>query len=269
MNVPAYCAFNVFNVETIRGIAEAAEELASKVYLQTSPSVVRTFGANRLSHLLSLFTSDLDSSRLILHLDHCTDIDLIGSCIDNGWHSVMIDGSSLSLEKNIELTRKVVAMAHQRGVLVEGELGNIAGQEDDLEHDGGTLANPDDAEVFVRETNIDLLAIGIGNKHGYYRGNDYNLRFDLLLEVHKRLPETPLVLHGGTGILPEDISTAVRYGVRKINFSTELKDCFLKAAMDHALGPKKHDMGVYYRVVVAAIKSYAMGKISFLSGVTT
>lgn len=267
MNPNVSCAFNVFNAESIRGIAEAASELSTKVYLQTSSSVVRTFGATRLRHLISLLTDDLHPSLLTLHLDHCSDISLISACIENGWNSVMIDGSSFSLTKNIEMTRRVVEIAHRKDVRVEGELGVIGGEEDGSNVEEDLLVHPEDVEIFVKETNIDFLAVGIGNKHGYYHEAKYKLHFDLLSEVHSRIPQIPLVLHGGTGIKPEDMREAVRLGVRKINFSTELKDCFLKSATEHAMGKNRYDMSAYHQTVVTAIKVYAIEKIGFFSGV--
>lgn len=269
MITEALCAFNVFNVESARAVAEAATALSTRVFMQTSPSVVNLYGAKRLYRLFSLLMEDLDSSLISIHLDHCTDLELVSSCINSGWNSVMIDGSSYALEENIQVTKKVVGEAHRAGVRVEGELGTIGGEEDGVQYSGRRYVKSEEVPLFVEETGVDMLAVGIGNKHGYYESGSYKLDFDLLGKIHGLVPDLPLVLHGGTGIPPEDIRRAVALGVRKINFSTELKDCFLASITKHAEGKERHNMVAYHRTAVAAIKNYAMGKISLVSGENT
>lgn len=269
MMAKAICAFNVFSIESARCVAEAARELSSQVFLQTSPSVVKLYGPNRLRSFFSLLLEDLDPSLVVVHLDHCTDMSIIPTCINSGWNSIMLDGSSYCLEKNVQLTKEIVKVAHEAGVLVEGELGTIGGEEDGLELPGERYVKPGEAAVYVKETEVDLLAVRIGNKHGYYEPGSYRLDFDLLEEVHGRVPEVPLVLHGGTGIPNDDVQRALKLGVRKINFSTELDDSLIKSIMKHSESKDRHNMAAYHRTAVPAVKNYAMDEISFVSGINT
>lgn len=255
-------AFNVFNVESIRAVAEAAFESHSRIYLQTSPSFVNYFGARNLRQLIDLVTADLDQSLMILHLDHCADEKVIMDCIEAGWQSVMVDGSSFDLNRNIELTKTLGDIAHANGVLVEGELGSFAGEEDGAGPGANGFVRPEDVSRFVDATGIDLLAVGIGNKHGYYDPKNYKLEFGLLEQVNVRIPRVPLVLHGGSGIPSTDIQRAVNLGVRKVNFSTELKDAFLAAVANHATGADRFNMMSYQRSAVKAVKALVLDKIS-------
>lgn len=219
-------AFNTFNTDCTAAIVAAIEETGKIAYLQTSTSVVKREGVDRLYAFIEAEAMDRARKRIIVHLDHCTDENLIRQCIDGGWDSVMVDGSNLSLEANINLTRRMAKVAHASGVLIEGELGTIGGVEDDLSATNAQCVNVDEVVRFVDETGVDLLAIGIGNQHGLYQGIP-ELRFDLLAEVAS-LVEIPLVLHGGTGLTDDQFEQAIQFGVRKINISTELKMCFFQ-----------------------------------------
>lgn len=207
-------AFNVNNMEIIQGITEAAKEEKAPLILQVS-SGARKY-ANH-TYLMKLVEAALIETNLpiCLHLDHGDSFELCKSCIDGGFTSVMIDGSHLALKDNIELTRKVVAYAHPRNVTVEGELGRLAGVEDEVKvsHEEAFYTDPAEAEEFVEKTGVDSLAIAIGTSHGAYKfKGEAKLRFDILEEVSKRLPKFPIVLHGASSVLPEYVEIINKCG---------------------------------------------------------
>lgn len=200
-------AFNVNNMEIIQGITEAAAELRSPLILQVSAGARKYAKHNYLVKLVeaALLECDLPIS---LHLDHGEDYEICKSCIDGGFTSVMIDGSKHSFEENIELTKKVVDYAHEHGVVVEGELGKLAGIEDNVnvKAEDASYTRPEEVEEFVSRTGVDSLAIAIGTSHGAYKfkpGQKPQLRFDILEKIEKRLPNFPIVLHGASSVVPE------------------------------------------------------------------
>lgn len=200
-------AFNVNNMEIIQGITEAAKELSAPLILQVSSGARKYANHTYLMKLVeaALIETDLP---ICLHLDHGDTFELCKSCIDGGFTSVMIDGSHHSFEDNIVLTQQVVAYAHDHGVVVEGELGRLAGIEDDVNVSGedASYTQPDEVEEFVSRTGVDSLAIAIGTSHGAYKfkpGQKPQLRFDILAEIEKRLPNYPIVLHGASSVIPE------------------------------------------------------------------
>ena len=200
-------AFNVNNMEIIQGITEAAKEVNAPLILQVS-SGARKY-ANH-TYLVKLVEAAIMETNLpiALHLDHGDSFELCKSCIDGGFTSVMIDGSHHSFEGNIEVTKKVVEYAHARGVVVEGELGRLAGIEDDVNvsAEDASYTNPAQVQEFVEKTGVDSLAIAIGTSHGAYKfkpGQNPQLRFDILKEVEERLPGFPIVLHGASSVVPE------------------------------------------------------------------
>ena len=200
-------AFNINNMEIIQAITEAASEKKSPVILQVSAGARKYAKHEYLMALVQAAIKDTDID-LALHLDHGDSFELCKACIDGGFTSVMIDGSNYSFEENIELTKKVVEYAHANGVVVEGELGKLAGIEDDVNvsADDAMFTNPGEVEEFVSRTGVDSLAIAIGTSHGAYKfkpGVKPQLRFDILEEVGKRLPGFPIVLHGASSVIPE------------------------------------------------------------------
>ena len=198
-------AFNVNNMEIIQGITEAAKEENAPLILQVSAGARKYAKHVYLMKLIEAAEADTGLP-IVVHLDHGADFDICKSCIDGGFTSVMIDGSKYSFEENIELTRKVVEYAHERGVVVEGELGKLAGVEDDVkvDADDAMYTNPAEVEEFVSKTGVDSLAIAIGTSHGAYKfKGEPRLRFDILEEVGKRLPGFPIVLHGASSVIPE------------------------------------------------------------------
>ena len=200
-------AFNVNNLEIIQGITEAAAELRAPLILQVS-SGARKYAKH--VYLMKLIeAAEIDTGLPIcVHLDHGDDFEICKSCIDGGFTSVMIDGSKHSFVDNIKLTAQVVQYAHDRGVTVEGELGQLAGIEDDVNvsAEDANFTRPEEVQEFVARTGVDSLAIAIGTSHGAYKfkpGQKPKLRFDILEEVSKRLPGFPIVLHGASSVVPE------------------------------------------------------------------
>ena len=200
-------AFNVNNMEIIQGITEAAAEVRAPLILQVSA------GARKYAkhvYLMKLVEAAIEDTGLpiCLHLDHGDSFELCKSCIDGGFTSVMIDGSHLSFEDNIKLTRQVVEYAHDHGVVVEGELGRLAGIEDavNVSAEDASYTRPEEVEEFVGRTGVDSLAIAIGTSHGAYKfkpGQKPQLRFDILEKVAQKLPGFPIVLHGASSVIPE------------------------------------------------------------------
>ena len=209
-------AFNVNNMEIIQGIVDACKELNSPVILQVSGSA-RKYA--RHAYLYSMVKTAAEETGLpiALHLDHGSSFELCKECIDGGFTSVMIDGSHLDYEENVALTKKVVEYAHAHGVTVEGELGQLAGVEDEVsvEADKAQYTDPDQVQDFVTRTGVDSLAIAIGTSHGAFKfkpGQKPQLRFDILQEVMNRLPGFPIVLHGASSVIPEYVETINQYG---------------------------------------------------------
>ena len=241
-------AFNVNNMEIIQAITEAAKECSSPVILQVSAGARKYANHTYLMKLIEAAIIEADIP-LSVHLDHGDSFELCKSCIDGGFTSVMIDGSSKSFEDNIALTKKVVEYAHDKGVTVEAELGTLAGIEDDVKvsAEDSSYTRPEEVEEFVSRTGCDSLAIAIGTSHGAYKfkpGTNPQLRFDILEEVSKRLPGFPIVLHGASSVpqeyvkminenggdmagalgVPEDqLRQAAAMAVCKINIDSDLR----------------------------------------------
>ncbi len=200
-------AFNVNNMEIIQGITEAAAETRSPLILQVSAGA-RKYA--RHTYLMKLIeAAEIETGLPIcVHLDHGENFEVCRSCIDGGFTSVMIDGSSKSFEDNIKMTAEVVRYAHDHGVVVEGELGRLAGIEDAVavREEDSSYTRPEEVQEFVERTGVDSLAIAIGTSHGAYKfkpGQKPQLRFDILEEVGKRLPGFPIVLHGASSVIPK------------------------------------------------------------------
>ena len=207
-------AFNVNNMEIIQGIIDAAKEENSPVILQASESAIKYA---RINYLNKMVQAALEEANIpvALHLDHGSTFEICKQCIDAGFTSVMIDGSKYEFEENIELTKKVVEYAHKNGVVVEAELGKLAGIEDDVNvsQDDARYTDPDQAKEFVERTGCDSLAIAIGTSHGAYKfKGEANLRFDILEKIKAKIPQTPIVLHGASTVIPELVQTCNKYG---------------------------------------------------------
>ena len=239
-------AFNINNMEFIQAITDAAEEAKSPVILQVSSSAIKYA---RMEYLIKMVEAAVETTTIpiALHLDHGPDFETCKKCIDAGFTSVMIDGSKYDFEENIAVTKQVVDYAHERGVVVEAELGKLAGIEDEVNvaADDARYTDPDQAYEFVQRTGVDSLAIAIGTSHGAYKfKGDAKLRFDILQKIKEKLPDTPIVLHGASSVVPELLDMcnnnggnipgakgcpdemlrqAGEYGVSKINVDTDLR----------------------------------------------
>ncbi|MBR4703468.1 MAG: class II fructose-1,6-bisphosphate aldolase [Oscillospiraceae bacterium] len=280
-------AFNVNNMEIIQGITEAAAEVRSPLILQVSA------GARKYAkhvYLMKLIEAAVEDTGLpiCVHLDHGADFEVCKSCVDGGFSSVMIDGSSRSFEENIAVTKQVVDYAHAHGVVVEGELGRLEGVEDDVKvsAEDSSYTDPAQVEEFVSRTGVDSLAIAIGTSHGAYKfkpGQKPQLRFDILEEVSRRLPGFPIVLHGSSSVLPEYVETINRFGgnmpdavgipeemlrqaasmaVCKINIDSDLRLGFTAAVRQYlAENPSHFDPRQYLTPARANIKEIVKRKI--------
>ena len=227
-------AFNVNNMEIIQGITEAAAEERAPLILQVSAGARKYAKHIYLTKLVEAAIADTDLP-IALHLDHGADFDICKACVDGGFSSVMIDGSKYSFEENIALTRKVVEYAHAHGVVVEGELGTLAGIEDDVhvKADDALFTRPEEVEEFVTRTGVDSLAIAIGTSHGAFKfkpGQKPQLRFDILQEVMDRLPGFPIVLHGASSVMPEYVADVNKFGGQMADAIGIPEDMLRKAA---------------------------------------
>ena len=208
-------AFNVNNMEIVQGIVDAAAEENSPVILQASSSAIKYARINYLMKMIEAAVEEHPNIPIAIHLDHGPDFETCKMCVDNGFTSVMFDGSKYDFEENIRLTKEVVDYAHAHGVVVEAELGKLAGIEDDVNvaASDAMYTDPAQAEEFVRRTGVDSLAIAIGTSHGAYKFKGVaKLRFDILKQIKERIPNTPIVLHGASTVIPELVNMCNEYG---------------------------------------------------------
>ena len=295
-------AFNINNMEIIQAITEAAAEEKSPVILQVSAGA-RKYA--KPAYLMALAKAAVEDTGVdfALHLDHGADFEICKSCIDGGFTSVMIDGSKYSFEENIALTKKVVDYAHAHGVVVEGEIGKLAGIEDDVHvaAEDSTYTRPEEVEEFVSRTGVDSLAIAIGTSHGAYKFTPAQctrnadgilvpppLRFDILEEIEKRLPEFPIVLHGASSVaqdcvkeinalgghmpdaigIPEDmLRQAASMAVCKINVDSDIRIAMTAAIRKHfAENPTHFDPRQYLTPARELIEEVVAHKIDVVFG---
>ena len=208
-------AFNVNNMELIQGIVDAAAEQNSPVILQASSSAIKYAKINYLMKMVEAAVEEHPNIPIAIHLDHGPDFETCKMCVDAGFTSIMFDGSKYDFEENIRLTKEVVDYAHSHGVVVEAELGKLAGIEDDVNvaASDAMYTDPEQAEEFVIRTGVDSLAIAIGTSHGAYKfKGEAKLRFDILKEIKERIPNTPIVLHGASTVVPELVEMCNEYG---------------------------------------------------------
>ena len=208
-------AFNINNMEILQGIMDAAAEEKSPVIIQASSSAIKYARINYLMKLVKAAEEEHPEVPFAIHLDHGPDFETCKMCIDNGFTSVMFDGSKYDFEENVRLTKEVVDYAHSKGVVVEAELGKLAGIEDDVNvaESDAMYTDPAQAEEFVRRTGCDSLAIAIGTSHGAYKfKGEAKLRFDILKQIKERIPNTPIVLHGASTVIPELVDQCNKYG---------------------------------------------------------
>ena len=295
-------AFNVNNMEIVQGITEAAKEENAPLILQVSAGA-RKYAKH--AYLMKLVEAALEDTDLpiCLHLDHGADFEICKACVDGGFTSVMIDGSQHSFEDNIALTKKVVEYAHAHGVVVEGELGKLAGIEDDVNVSAAdaSYTRPDEVEEFVEKTGVDSLAIAIGTSHGAFKFKPEQctrnaegvlvppeLRFDILAEIEKRLPNYPIVLHGSSSVIPkyvkiinenggklddaigipeEQLRRAAKSAVCKINIDSDLRLAMTAGIREYmAAHPAAFDPREYLKPARAYIKELVKHKLVHVLG---
>lgn len=252
-------AFNVENMEMVKAVIAAAEELHAPVMLQTTPSTVKYAS---LDMYAAMVAAEAKKAKVpvCLHLDHGNSYELAVAAMEAGYTSVMIDGSHESFEDNIAVTKKVVEVAIAKGIPVEAELGKVGGKEDDLEADADTNTDPQEAKEFVERTGVSSLAIAIGTAHGFYVGTP--VLDKVRVSDIKVLVETPLVLHGASGLSEEDVKECVARGMCKVNFATELRAAYTDAVKKlleekpETFDPKK--LGV---VGMEAVKEIVKGRM--------
>jgi len=225
-------AFNILDYNSMKAVVDAAEELQSAVIVQTSVKTVLFWGYETLIKWYRELASRAKVP-VAIHLDHCKDLKVIEQCIHHGWTSVMIDASSFPFEQNMEMSEKVVRMAHPRGITVEAELGEIGGVEDDIQvaEEDAHLARPEKVFEFLRRVPVDCFAPAIGTAHGVYKGEP-RVAFHLVEEIGKGT-DTPLALHGGTGLGVDVFKKCILLGCAKVNISTELKYAFIDGFCDY------------------------------------
>lgn len=285
-------AFNVDNMDILKAVLKGCEEKKSPVIIAISGGALDFIGRPYIYDLLKDAMKTV-TIPVALHLDHGKSVELCKTCVDLGFTSVMIDASAYDFETNIKMTKEVVEYAHKRGVVVESELGAIAGIEDDVNVDDkyGQFTHPDDAVKFVKRTGIDSLAIAIGTAHGAYKfkpGQKPQLRFDILKEVETKLPGFPLVLHGASSVphasleilnkyggkmpeaigIPEDmLRDASKLGICKINVGTDIRvayvGAFRKALTEH---PEKFEARAFIEPAMDAVTALVEDKVQNVMG---
>lgn len=219
-------AFNVENMEMVKAVIAAAEELRAPVMLQTTPSTVK-YGTLETYFAIVAAEAKKATVPVCLHLDHGSSFELATKAIQVGYTSVMIDGSHEDFEHNVEVSKRVADVGRACGIPVEAELGKVGGKEDDLEADADTNTDPQEAKEFVERTGVTSLAVAIGTAHGFYAGTPV-LDKERVSEI-KKLVSVPLVLHGASGLSDEDVRECVQRGMCKVNFATELRVAYTDA----------------------------------------
>ncbi|MBO9607064.1 MAG: class II fructose-1,6-bisphosphate aldolase [Paenibacillaceae bacterium] len=258
-----YCigAFNVHTLEMLQAVVEAAEELQSPLIIQSTVGTVKHLGADYIAAAATV-ASNRSSVPIALHLDHCSDFDLIVQCIRAGYSSVMIDASHHSFAENVRQTAKVVEVARAAGVNVEAELGKVGGVEDEIvvAENEALMADPDECAEFVRLTGVATLAPAIGTAHGIYKGEP-KIDFDRIRAIAAKV-DVPLVLHGGSGIPEEQVKRCVALGMAKMNVATELRIVFSDAIKEvFAANPEENDPRKYMVPAKKQLKLAAMEKM--------
>lgn len=220
-------AFNCNNMEIVQGIIAAAAQERAPVIIQASQGALKYAGLPYIVALIRTAAAEHPEVPVVMHLDHGTDFDQVVACIEAGFTSVMIDASKLPMEENIDLTRKIVEIAHPKGVSVEAEIGKIGGTEDQVSvsEQEAAYTDPQEAVAFVRATGCDSLAVAVGTAHGQYTG-PVQLNYQLLEQIHQQV-EIPIVLHGSSGVPAEMLQEAIARGVSKVNIDTDLRVAFV------------------------------------------
>lgn len=281
-------AFNISDLEQLQGVLKGAKAKNSTVIIQASKSAVAYAGINTLVKMVETASDEIGVD-VALHLDHGPDFAAVKACIDAGFTSVMIDGSHLDFEENIRVTKEVVDYAHSKNVVVEAELGVLAGTEDDVTSDVHKYTDPEQAVEFVEKTGVDSLAIAIGTSHGAFKfKGEAKLRFDILEDIQAKLPNFPIVLHGASAVDQKSVATCNEFGgniagakgipvdmlrkasgmaVCKINMDTDLRLAMTAAVRKYlAENPAQFDPRKYISAGRDAIQEVVEGKIDIVLG---
>ncbi|MBN5984536.1 class II fructose-1,6-bisphosphate aldolase [Clostridioides difficile] len=281
-------AFNISDLEQLQGVLKAAKAKNSYVMIQASMSAVKYAGPHTLVEMVKAASDEIGVD-VALHLDHGPNMDAIKTCIDAGFSSVMIDGSHFDFEENVRITKEAVEYAHSKGVVVEAELGVLAGTEDDVTSDVHKYTQPAEAVEFVERTGVDSLAIAIGTSHGAFKfKGEAKLRFDILEEIQSKLPDFPIVLHGASAVDQNAVATCNEFGgniagakgvpvdmlrkassmaVCKINMDTDLRLAMTAAIRKFlAENPKEFDPRKYIGAGRDAIQAVVESKIDDVLG---
>ncbi|MCC0764124.1 class II fructose-1,6-bisphosphate aldolase [Clostridioides sp. ES-S-0006-03] len=281
-------AFNISDLEQLQGVLKAAKAKNSYVMIQASMSAVKYAGPHTLVEMVKAASDEIGVD-VALHLDHGPNMDAIKTCIDAGFSSVMIDGSHFDFEENVKITKEAVEYAHSKGVVVEAELGVLAGTEDDVTSDVHKYTQPAEAVEFVERTGVDSLAIAIGTSHGAFKfKGEAKLRFDILEEIQNKLPGFPIVLHGASAVDQNAVATCNEFGgniagakgvpvdmlrkassmaVCKINMDTDLRLAMTAAVRKFlAENPKEFDPRKYIGAGRDAIQAVVESKIDDVLG---
>lgn len=259
----AVAALNFYNAETLRAHIKAANECGTSVILQTTESTINYLGIKLVVAMARAAAEEIERP-VALHLDHGGSYELAARCVAAGYTSVMIDGSKLPFDENVEVTRRVVELAHAAGVSVEGELGHVAHNEE-----GGDISlfytRPDTASRFVEATGVDALAVAVGTAHGFYKG-EVRLDFARLEQIRDAVGDRAvLVLHGGSGVPDALMRHAVECGIRKINFGTELKNAFTLAVKRSLSASDEIDLRKTFAPAIEAVREISSAKIRVCS----
>lgn len=257
----AVAALNFYNAETLLAHIRAANALDESIILQTTAATINYLGLPMIMGMANAAADQVEQP-VALHLDHGSSYELAARCIDSGYTSVMIDGSKLSFNDNCAITRRVVDLAHATGVSVEGELGHV-GQNNDTTK-ASPFTEPTDAAAFVSETGVDALAVAVGTAHGFYKG-EVRLDFGRLKEISAAIPQTPLVLHGGSGVSAELLRESIACGIRKVNFGTELKNAFTGAVKASLSSSDDIDLRRTFAPAISAVEEISRSKIQICS----
>ena len=256
----AMLATNFYNLETCRGILQAAGELQQPVILQITPASIKYMGLKTAVNIARTVSSE-EKVDAWVHLDHCNDVELIRSCLDEGFDSVMIDASDKKIDENIKITKQVVDIASKYDVNVEAELGYVPVPNSEI--DNNKFTQPADAKRFVDETGVTSLAVAIGTKHGFYKGEP-KLDINRLKKI-REATDAYLVLHGGSGLSGELLKEAIKNGIRKVNVATETKDIFMKTLKEVLKNSDEIDLRKVFPSATSEVKKLIEQKLKIVA----
>lgn len=255
-------AFNIHNLESVLGVAQAAVKSKSPAIIQVSEGAIEYMGLKPITHIVSTVAKNIAAKvPIALHLDHGKSFDSIFECINSGFTSVHIDASRLPLDENINLTKHVVDVAHSKGVWVQGEIGAMVGGHatKGKRLDNIPLANLEEVVQFVKKTKVDTIAAAVGTAHGIYENED--IKINLLKEI-KAQTKKPFVLHGGSGVDDKKIKQAIKQGVNIINIGTDIKVAFSRTLIDNCLDNKEEmDPRNLLKPTIKAVEKVVAGKM--------